>query len=213
MNPWHHKFNGKDVVICADPHFSHKNYCAGESEWSDTTNCRQFNTIHEMNKKITENLNKYYRDENQTLFILGDFAFGNKSKIGAYRQSLLYSKIMLIFGNHDTFIRKDLEAQSHFTACLDYLECYIEGRFVVMQHYAPRVWNRSHKQSYALFGHSHNSLPDDPNALSLEVGLDTSYPQYGVTKNLEPYTWPEIQKIMSKKSWKQVDHHNKNTNP
>ncbi len=70
---------------------------------------------------------------------------------------------------------------------------------IVMLHYSMRVWNKSHHGSWHLYGHSHGTLPDDPNSLSIDVGVDCH--------NYQPISYDEIKSIMSKKEFKPVDHH------
>lgn len=79
-----------------------------------------------------------------------------------------------------------------------YAEVQINGYRLVLCHYAFRVWNESHKSVPALYGHSHGSLPDDPNALAVDIGVDY-YPI--------PQTLQQVKKIMSLKNYKPVDHH------
>jgi len=50
-----------------------------------------------------------------------------------------------------------------------------------------------------LFGHSHGTLPDDANALSIDVGVDCN--------NYFPFTFDQIKAKMDKKSFKPTDHH------
>ena len=62
-----------------------------------------------------------------------------------------------------------------------------------------RVWNKSHHGAWQLYGHSHGSLPDDPNALSFDVGC--------MLFDYEPLEFEDVKKIMSNKNYKPVDHH------
>jgi len=62
-----------------------------------------------------------------------------------------------------------------------------------------RVWNKSHHGALNLYGHSHGSLPDDPHALAIDVGVDCH--------NFTPISFEQVKKIMSKKTFKPIDHH------
>jgi calcineurin-like phosphoesterase family protein len=79
------------------------------------------------------------------------------------------------------------------------LELKHDHSLIVMCHYAMRVWNRSHRGAWMLYGHSHGSLPDDPGALSIDVGVDCH--------DYTPISHDDIGRIMAKKTWKPIDHH------
>lgn len=53
--------------------------------------------------------------------------------------------------------------------------------------------------SWHLYGHSHGNLPDDPNSLSFDVGVDTN--------NFKPYSLKDVERIMAGKTFKPIDHH------
>ena len=67
-------------------------------------------------------------------------------------------------------------------------------RFIVLFHYAMRVWNASHYGTWHLYGHSHGDLPDDETSLSFDVGVDCH--------NFYPLSYSDVTGIMSKKNWK-----------
>ena len=99
------------------------------------------------------------------VFHLGDFSFGNIQNTKEII-SQLNGTIVWVLGNHDKVIREQYRSVNKF----DLLEFRYEGHKVCMGHYAPRVWNQSHRGSVFFFGHSHGSLP----ALgrSMDVGWD-----------------------------------------
>jgi len=75
----------------------------------------------------------------------------------------------------------------------------LAGQQIILCHYAMRVWDKSHWGIWHLYGHSHGSLPDDPRSLSYDVGVDKN--------NFTPLLFEEVKEIMSKKTFKPVDHH------
>ena len=75
----------------------------------------------------------------------------------------------------------------------------ISGQKIVLNHYSMTVWDQSHRGSWQLYGHSHHSLPDNPNSLSIDVGCNGW--------DYKPLEFEQIKKIMSKKIWKPIDHH------
>lgn len=92
--------------------------------------------------------------------------------------------------------------QQLFSSVQHYLELNINKTKIVMSHFSMKVWNKSHKGSIHLYGHSHGSLPGI--GKSMDIGVDTN--------NLFPYHLDEILNIMSKKDIVYIDHHNNNTN-
>ena len=169
----------------ADTHFSHANII----KYSN----RPFASKFEMNSKLMENWNtKVSQDD--TVYHLGDFCFADEQE-GQSILDRLNGKKHLIIGNHDkTGVKlSGWESVSH------YKEVSIDGQFIVLCHYAMRVWNKSHHGAWMLYGHSHGSLPDDPNALSFDVGVDCH--------NYQPLNMDDIRRIMKKKTYKPIDHH------
>lgn len=71
-------------------------------------------------------------------------------------------------GNHD----KERVLRKFFTVLP---QCYTfeeDGLRLVLCHYAMRVWPSSHHGVGHLYGHSHNTLPLIPGAMSFDVGVD-----------------------------------------
>ena len=80
-----------NIFITADHHFNHKNiiaYCN-----------RPFKTVEEMDNIMTEKWNNKVGKDDLVIH-LGDFALGNKDKVGEIRKRL-NGNIILIKGNHD----------------------------------------------------------------------------------------------------------------
>lgn len=158
---------------------------------------RPFKDVEEMNSALVDNWNSVVRP-GDLVFCLGDFAFCDEDKAIKYAKRLMGNKY-LIFGNHDKRLRKNKEFLSQWIWARDLESISVEGQKVVLCHYAMKVWAGSHKNSYQLFGHSHGSLKDDPNSLSLDVGVD-NWDYY-------PASFEEIQKKMKTKTFVPIDHH------
>lgn len=130
------------------------------------------------------------------VYHLGDFCLSDLS----YGQSVfnrLNGQKNLIAGNHDKTSRQI----KGWGFIKDYYEFYVGKQFIVLSHYAMRVWNKSHHGAWMLWGHSHGSLSDDPNALSFDVGVDCH--------DYRPLSYDDVARVMTKKTWKPVDHHGK----
>jgi len=177
-----------NLYFIGDTHFGHANvikYCD-----------RPFADVEEMDEALIANWNSVVK-ATDTIYHLGDFSFSKTPEKYFHR---LNGKKHLIKGNHDRKITTDLQWDS----VQDYLELKIEKRYIVLCHYAFKTWNRSHYSSYNLFGHSHGTMQDDPNALAIDVGVDCH--------NYTPISLEEIDIIMAKKKWKPVDHHKSTRN-
>ena len=146
-----------------------------------------------MDKEIIEKWNSVVRPGDY-VYHLGDFCFGNFESY--FRR--LNGIITFIEGNHDRDARTN---SRRFHSYHKLLETEVHGQKIVLCHYALRVWNKSHYGAWHLYGHSHGSLPDDPNSLSFDVGVDCH--------NYYPLTFEQVSAIISKKSFKPIDHHGK----
>jgi len=62
-----------------------------------------------------------------------------------------------------------------------------------------RVWEKVHRGAWNWYGQSHGSLPDDPNALAFDCGVDCH--------DQKPLNFHDVQKIMAKKTFVPIDHH------
>jgi calcineurin-like phosphoesterase family protein len=174
------------VWFTADTHFGHANiikYCK-----------RPFTSVDEMDREIVRRWNEVV-GSNDTVYRLGDFAF-NKPALDRAIHSLNGS-IVFIKGNHDKVAWQNRSLFSDYAD--SYLETTINGQKFTLCHYAMRVWNHSHRGAWHLYGHSHGSLPDDKNALSIDVGVDCF--------DFRPVHFDQVAAIMAKKNWRPIDHH------
>lgn len=185
-----------NIWITSDTHYGHKNI-TGEEVSSWTTGFRNFKSVQQMNEALIDSINKYVK-EDDILYHLGDFAFGNIKTIKEFRESLICKNIHLILGNHDEEIEDSLELQKLFTSVGYVYTGYIGKQKFHLSHYAHRVWPGSHRNTIHLYGHSHGSIPDY--GKSMDVGVDTH-------KEFRPYHINEIYSIMSKREVHKIDHH------
>lgn len=157
---------------------------------------RPFKDSAEMNRKILDNMNNVVT-ENDWLYFLGDMALVYKPEHLTYwLDGLRCRNICFIKGNHD---KAASQIRDRFFWYKDMAEIDVEGQRITLCHYAMKVWNKSHRGAWHLYGHSHGSLPDDPNSLSIDVGVDTN--------NFMPYSFEDLKRIMSKKTFVPIDHH------
>ncbi len=218
------------IFFTSDTHYHHKNICRGASAWKDTTYCRDFDTLAEMDQKLIDGINSVVGPDD-ILFHLGDWSFSDAKYYKQFRSQIICQNIYLIYGNHDGWIiRNDHELQSLFKECGFYREVTYKGQKIIMSHYGFRVWNKSHEGAWMLCGHSHGSLqpsvsgniitdlldrkkysdlrmlangnhPDfHANGKTMDVGVDT-HPEF------RPYSFEEIAEIMKDRKVMQVDNH------
>lgn len=177
------------AFFTADTHFGHANiirYCN-----------RPFKGVYDMDDTQCNNWNATVGPED-TVYHLGDFSFGLPDKYLAR----LNGRIFFVFGNHDREMKrvKQEKKWNHKVTWLpDLAEVEVEGQKIVLCHYAMLVWNKSHHNTWHLYGHSHGSLPDNPQSNSFDVGVDCW--------NYYPVSFSEVAAKMAKKSWKPLDHH------
>lgn len=183
----------KNTWFSSDWHLSHNNILKYDN--------RPFSTIEEHDKTIIENILKT-TNIGDDLYFLGDFAFTNdKQKLTIWFEDLSdHLNLFFIAGNHDNYQMKSLY-RTYGTYLGELAEIKVNEQSIVLCHYAMRVWNKSHRGTWQLYGHSHHSLQDDKNALSIDVGIN------GKDYNYKPLEFNQIKDIMSKKEFKSIDHH------
>jgi calcineurin-like phosphoesterase family protein len=108
-------------------------------------------------KQITENeINKSVMPDDE-LYILGDFAFGDKDKIPSLRYRINCNNIHLIIGNHDQhYIKKRPELFETFSSLSYYNEIRYNKLLISMCHYPLGSWNEIGKGGIMLHGHCHS---------------------------------------------------------
>lgn len=156
-----------------------------------------------MNTTIIDRLNSRVH-EDDTLYLLGDVIMGKDIHINlpAIMSRINCKHIHLVYGNHDTKIKRDHKLQSLFISCQDYLERRINGQLFVLSHYLFNTWNEIGRGSINLAGHSHGTCTTI-HGRQMDVGVDTN--------GFYPYHIDEIIERMNKIEPAQVDHHHRNT--
>lgn len=154
------KINSEDkrnYFVTSDLHFFHKSileFCPKTRPW---------NSVEEMNNGLIEHWNSLV-SEDDIVFHLGDFSFGNKEQT-QYILDSLNGHIVHLYGNHAKVLRNQFKLNAY-----DYLEIKYDKTHIVMNHYAQAIWNRSHYGSVMLFGHSHGSY--EGQGRTIDVGWD-----------------------------------------
>lgn len=127
---------------------------------------------------------------NDTLWVLGDFAFRGRSPLH-YLKQLICKDVRLVLGNHDK------RTPCYFASMCDVTQISIGAQLIWLSHYAHRSWPASHRGSWHLYGHSHGKMDADDVArglAALDVGIDNCA-RYGLAF-AEPWTLDDISKVL-----------------
>lgn len=144
----------KHLFFVSDTHFGHENiikFCN-----------RPFKTTNEMDEALIKNWNSVVGPED-TIFHLGDFAFGG-SQLWNYTLQKLNGHKILIIGNHDM---KNLRQgyMRWFDAVLPQAQLQIDNRAVYLNHYPFLCYGGSYRGEkgavWQLFGHLHLNTRGD----------------------------------------------------
>jgi len=157
---------------------------------------RPFESVEAMDTWLIENWNQLVKPD-EIIYHLGDFTLLGAESAREYFQSL-NGRIYIIPGGHD---HRWLGKQEYYSRSghlveilppLKTIKVTLSGveapQFIVLCHYAMRVWDRSHYGSWHLYGHSHGNLLPLEN--SLDVGVDIW--------DLAPLSIEAIQSMLSK---------------
>jgi calcineurin-like phosphoesterase family protein len=206
---------GQKVFFTSDTHYNHTNICGGISQWDGSRGTREFNTLHQMNQVLVDNINNTV-GENDILIHLGDWSFGGIEKISEFRNRIVCKNIHLILGNHDHHIENNKEdVRDNFLSVNHYLYVTVviqaiaknlpaqKNRFI-LSHYPMASWQDMGQGVMHLHGHVH--LPKGrrlgPGRM-MDVGVDGN--------DLKPIELREVLSIMQKQPIKSMfafkDHH------
>ncbi len=146
--------------ITSDTHFFHENiirFCRGE-----------YSGIDDMNESLIEAWNRTV-SPNDTVYHLGDFAFGKDMNAIERLIQRLNGKIMLIVGNHDTPAKLKLYQRYFQVACFYQLDDVILTHYPVhssmLADNSPR--SASATERYNIHGHCHGGIIEDSRYLNV----------------------------------------------
>jgi calcineurin-like phosphoesterase family protein len=157
------------IFFTSDLHLGHRNiirYCN-----------RPFKNVNEMDDILISNWNSIVREED-TVYHLGDFAFKDADM---YLKEL-NGNILFVRGNHD----RPIECVIGKNALPDVRNIKLNGQDITLCHYSLRVWNKSHFNSWHLFGHSHGTIVGY--GKSFDVGVDA--------QDYKPISFEWVQRVM-----------------
>jgi len=181
-----------NVFFTSDTHFNHANiikYCM-----------RPFADKDEMNEALINNWNSVVK-ENDIVFHLGDFMFGNMNRFWDFR-SRLNGKIYLIHGNHDYELMDKVNVDDGFEIVTSQLNIVINGQKIYLNHFPLLTFDGIYKEkpSWQLFGHVHSNK-NIPGTSADVKRLDYLLPmQYDVgvdNNNYRPISFDEVKSIIN----------------
>jgi len=159
----------------SDEHFGHKKileYCN-----------RPFDNVDEMDNFIINNFNSKVTKNDVTIHA-GDFTLW-KNMRGIYKKYInrLNGKHFFLKGSHDYWLNGLNQINQIWEKNITFNK---KKYYIVVCHYAMRVWARSHYNSFQLYGHSHGNL--EPIGKQWDIGVDNN--------NFFPLSLEEIIEIM-----------------
>lgn len=169
------------TFVTSDIHLFHKNILKFESE------SRPFSSLDEMHNVIINNWNSKITNDD-IVYILGDISFGKLNETVDILVQLNGKKLILISGNHDNQLVRQESFRTCFSQIFPLLEIKVNGKDYTLCHYPMLSWNKSHINSYQLFGHLHSKWKG--NNQQLNVGMDCH--------NLTPINFDDIPSLLSK---------------
>jgi calcineurin-like phosphoesterase family protein len=137
----------------ADEHYFHKNIIR--------YSYRPFSSLKEMHEFFINNHNSVVTASDITIHA-GDFSFANKERTEEEVIKNLNGSHLFVKGSHDRWLDAPYIWEKN-----------IQGHYIVVCHYAMRVWARSHYNSWQLYGHSHGRL--QPEGKQWDVGVDNNH--------------------------------------
>ncbi len=164
----------------ADEHYGHLNiikHCK-----------RPFTSVEAMDKALIANHNNRVR-KGDTVIHGGDFSWLKSYKeVKEKYISKLNGNHIFIRGNHDSWLNDpECAINAH-----EIVTEKIDGQLIVVCHYAMRVWQGSHQNSWQLYGHSHNRL--QPAGKQCDIGVDAyCFPPF---PRFSPFSFSEVREIM-----------------
>ncbi len=168
----------------SDTHFGHANIMRLCN--------RPFTNIEEQDKTIIKNWNSKVT-ENDTVYILGDFCYKSGRHPADYLKQLNGKKV-LILGNHDGAITKDIRNLSrYFEEITPYKEIYEDKTKIVLCHYPIIEWNGFFHEALHFYGHIHNNIENQ--AYKLMKNVENAYNVGADILDFTPQTKDDVIKL------------------
>lgn len=139
------------IFFTADLHFGHAKIIKYHQ--------RPFADVYEMDKALIANWNSVVRNTD-TIYCLGDFSFKARENYTEH----LNGQIIFLKGDHDKWPKSNPD--NYMMILKGLADC----PRITLCHWCMRTWQKSHFNSWHLYGHSHGRLPAI--GKSMDVGVD-----------------------------------------
>ena len=170
-----------DNFFTSDTHFGHTNVLMYDK--------REYKNIIVHDEDLISKWNETVKDNN--IYFLGDFGLSSPGYLETIMNKLSGNKFF-IKGNHDK--KPMVHLYKKYGTFLGNLEeVVIEGKNIVLCHYALRTWRGSGRGSYHLYGHSHDNLDHTEYGKSMDCGVQSAYRLF---KERRPISFNEINNIL-----------------
>ena len=195
-----------EVYFLTDLHFNHdKEFMYG---------ALGFTSYRERDAALVELIQERIHPDS-IVIIAGDTMMGNGGP-EALKEALDLIPGCLLFvapGNHyagyiGLFSDPEVE-NTRYISIPNYQEFLIRGKLVSVSHYPQSIWNKCHKGSYNICGHSHGSYP--PTSLNtLESrSIDVSAESIGLDNFPASMSW--LRSVLKDKDYTEKDHHQRDS--
>lgn len=182
------KYPESGIFFTSDTHFGHSkiiDYCK-----------RPFSSIEEHDKVLIQNWNNVV-GQDDTVFHLGDFAYGNSQFISNIIKQL-NGNIILIKGNHD-LRNMNPTLYNMFSDVVYQVRILIDKQTVYLNHFPFLCFDHGdinlYKDNYSvqLFGHVHSGpLTSSEDVNRLNILFPTQYDVGVDNNNYTPISWTDV---------------------
>ena len=182
------KYPESGIFFTSDTHFGHSkiiDYCK-----------RPFSSIEEHDKTLIQNWNNVV-GQDDTVFHLGDFAYGNSQFVSNIIKQL-NGNIILIKGNHD-LRNMNPTLYNMFSDAVYQARILIDKQTVYLNHFPFLCFDHGdinlYKDNYSiqLFGHVHSGpLTSSEDVNRLNILFPTQYDVGVDNNNYTPISWADI---------------------
>ncbi len=155
----------------SDHHFGHLNAMMGWAGQKGAQRPRPWQSLEDMTEGLIERHNSVVKP-GENCYFLGDMfwrTFGLENALSVMNR--LNGNHYYVLGNHEEMMEHDA-LRRRFIWVKDRAKIRPDKRYpsIVLDHYAGRVWDGSHKGNFQLYGHSHGNIPNFNR--SMDVGVD-----------------------------------------